>query len=104
MTHRFHSSDLDSSYSSSISTQKTVKVSSSSYRLESRLDPEDLLSKPSSYGKMRDQVRDVQDKMDHHRQLMDRHADRVGADAGLATGGSLSAGRTAKYGKRRGVL
>lgn len=72
----------------------------SKYKLDSRVPAEDLISKPS-YGKMRDQVRDVQDKMDHHRQLMDRHADR--ADAGLATGGSLSAGRTAKY-KKRGVL
>merc|ERR1712142_690633 len=88
-----------------IPTPHAISVRASSaprkYRLDSRLDAEDLISKPSSYGKMRTQLTDVQDKMDHHRQLMDRHTDR--ADAGLATGGGLSATRTAKY-KKRGVL
>lgn len=86
-------------------TPHTVTVKASrpaKYRLDSRLEPEDLLSKPSSYGSMRDQVRGVQDKLDRHRQLMDRHSDRPGADHGHgdshAAGGGLSAGRTTEEG------
>merc|ERR1711964_879429 len=79
-----------------------VNLMSWQYRLDSRLEPEDLLSKPSSYGSMRDQVRGVQDKLDRHRQLMDRHSDRPGADHGHgdshAAGGGLSAGRTTEEG------
>lgn len=105
MNHRFLS-DRDS-YQSSITTQKTVKVTSSSYRLESRVEPDDLIHKPSTYGKMRDQVRGVQDKLDRHRQLLDRHADRVVADTGYgdsyAAGGHFSAGRTTEEGGADGT-
>ncbi|XP_048253598.1 uncharacterized protein LOC124137947 isoform X7 [Haliotis rufescens] len=43
------------------------------YRLESRMDPADLIYKPGSFSRMREQVRDAHDKMDRHRQLLDRY-------------------------------
>ena len=55
------------------------------YRLESRLEPEDLIHKPSTYGKMRDQVRGVQDKLDRHRQLLDRYLETDSAAAAAVT-------------------
>ncbi|CAE1285404.1 unnamed protein product [Acanthosepion pharaonis] len=86
---------------------KPANVMSWQYRLESRVDPDDLIHKPSTYGKMRDQVRGVQDKLGRHRQLLDRHADRVVADTGYgdsyAAGGHFSAGRTTEEGGADGT-
>ncbi|XP_035828887.1 uncharacterized protein LOC101852657 isoform X3 [Aplysia californica] len=45
------------------------------YRVESRLSPDDLIYQPSSYIRLREQVRDVQEKMDRQRQLLDRYLD-----------------------------
>ncbi|XP_055893059.1 uncharacterized protein LOC106057882 isoform X6 [Biomphalaria glabrata] len=45
------------------------------YRVESRLSPDDLIYEPSSFIRMRERVKDVQDKMDRQRQLLDRYLD-----------------------------
>uniref|UniRef100_A0A0B7AFA0 Uncharacterized protein n=1 Tax=Arion vulgaris TaxID=1028688 RepID=A0A0B7AFA0_9EUPU len=45
------------------------------YRVESRLAPSDLIYEPSSFSRMRGQVKDVQEKMDRQRQLLDRYLD-----------------------------
>lgn len=45
------------------------------HRLESRVAPSDLLFTPKVYANVRSQLRDVQEKMDRHRQLMDRYLD-----------------------------
>lgn len=37
------------------------------------MDPADLIYKPGSFSRMREQVRDAHDKMDRHRQLLDRY-------------------------------
>lgn len=45
------------------------------HRLESRVAPSDLLLTPKVYANVRSKLRDVQEKMDRHRQLMDRYLD-----------------------------
>uniref|UniRef100_A0A8W8KBE5 Uncharacterized protein n=1 Tax=Magallana gigas TaxID=29159 RepID=A0A8W8KBE5_MAGGI len=45
------------------------------HRLESRVAPSDLLFTPKVYANVRSKLRDVQEKMDRHRQLMDRYLD-----------------------------
>ena len=43
------------------------------YRLDARVSPDDLLYQPKTYTTIHSQLRNVQDKMDRHRQLMDRY-------------------------------
>ncbi|CAL1541952.1 unnamed protein product [Lymnaea stagnalis] len=43
------------------------------YRVESRLSPDDIIYEPSSFIRMRERVKDVQEKMDRQRQLLDRY-------------------------------
>ncbi|XP_059147716.1 uncharacterized protein LOC131935367 isoform X3 [Physella acuta] len=45
------------------------------YRVESRLSPDDIIYEPSSFIRMRERVKDVQEKMDRQRQLLDRYLD-----------------------------
>jgi len=45
------------------------------YRLEARTTPGDYFQTPRTFANMRDQIRHVRDKMDRHRQLMDRYLD-----------------------------
>ncbi|XP_069113415.1 uncharacterized protein [Argopecten irradians] len=42
------------------------------YRIESRVDPEDIIEMPKTYAAVKEQMKQVQCKMDKHRQLMDR--------------------------------
>ena len=44
--------------------------------------PSDLLYQPSSFVRIREQVRDAQEKMDRHRQMLDRYLPEGGADTG----------------------
>ncbi|XP_048752424.2 uncharacterized protein LOC125663985 isoform X4 [Ostrea edulis] len=57
------------------------------HRLESRIAPKDLLFTPKVYANVRSQLRDVQEKMDRHRQLMDRYldADSISTDTDIKT-------------------
>ncbi|XP_061162957.1 uncharacterized protein LOC133172146 isoform X2 [Saccostrea echinata] len=57
------------------------------HRLESRIAPKDLLFTPRVYANVRSQLRDVQEKMDRHRQLMDRYleADSITTDRDVKT-------------------
>ncbi|XP_046547275.1 uncharacterized protein LOC124257300 isoform X7 [Haliotis rubra] len=48
------------------------------YRLDSRMDPSDLIYKPGSFSRMREQVREAHDKMDRHRQMLDRYLTESG--------------------------
>ncbi|XP_067651102.1 uncharacterized protein [Haliotis asinina] len=48
------------------------------YRLDSRMDPADLIYKPGSFSRMREQVREAHDKMDRHRQMLDRYLTESG--------------------------
>ncbi|XP_069113444.1 uncharacterized protein [Argopecten irradians] len=43
------------------------------YRIESRVDPEDIIEMPKTYAAVKEQMKQVQCKMDKHRQLMDRY-------------------------------
>ncbi|XP_021347116.1 uncharacterized protein LOC110446328 isoform X18 [Mizuhopecten yessoensis] len=43
------------------------------YRIDSRVDPEDVIQMPKTYEAVRKQMKDVQCRMDKHRQLMDRY-------------------------------
>ncbi|KAL3860390.1 hypothetical protein ACJMK2_010515 [Sinanodonta woodiana] len=43
------------------------------YKLLARISPDAMLSQPVSFNKMRDQMREVQDKMDRQKQLLDRY-------------------------------
>ncbi|CAG5116461.1 unnamed protein product, partial [Candidula unifasciata] len=45
------------------------------YRVESKLSPDDLIYEPSRFIRMREQVKDIQEKMDKQRQLLDRYLD-----------------------------
>ncbi|BFZ19755.1 hypothetical protein BsWGS_22794 [Bradybaena similaris] len=45
------------------------------YRVESRLSPNDLIYEPATFSRMRVQVRDVQERMDRQKQLLDRYLD-----------------------------
>ncbi|KAK7492193.1 hypothetical protein BaRGS_00016490 [Batillaria attramentaria] len=52
---------------------KPKNIMSWQYRLDSMMSPNDLLYQPSSFIRIREQVRDAQDRMDRHRQLIDRY-------------------------------
>lgn len=43
------------------------------YRIESRVDPEDIIEMPQTFAAVKAQMKNVQCKMDKHRQLMDRY-------------------------------
>ncbi|XP_022286320.2 uncharacterized protein LOC111099194 isoform X6 [Crassostrea virginica] len=58
-----------------IVTKPKNDILSWKHRLESRVAPSDLLFTPKVYANVRSQLRDVQEKMDRHRQLMDRYLD-----------------------------
>ncbi|KAK3085341.1 hypothetical protein FSP39_001795 [Pinctada imbricata] len=45
------------------------------YRLDARMKPDDLLYQPTTYNTLHSRLRNVHDKMDRHRQLMDRYLD-----------------------------
>ncbi|KAK3765136.1 hypothetical protein RRG08_027776 [Elysia crispata] len=55
---------------------KPKNLMSWEHRLESRLNPSDIIYEPSSLIRMRQQVKDVQEKMDRQRQLLDRYLDK----------------------------
>ncbi|XP_025114831.1 uncharacterized protein LOC112576527 isoform X3 [Pomacea canaliculata] len=52
---------------------KPKNILSWQYRVESRIPPNDLLYQPSSFIRIREQVRNAQERMDRHRQLLDRY-------------------------------
>ncbi|XP_033753827.1 uncharacterized protein LOC117337129 isoform X5 [Pecten maximus] len=52
---------------------KPKNVLSWQYRIESRVDPEDIIQMPKTYAAVKEQMKQVQCKMDKHRQLMDRY-------------------------------
>lgn len=43
------------------------------YRLDTYLSPDDLIITPRSLGSVKQQLRDCQEKMDRHKQLVDRY-------------------------------
>jgi len=45
------------------------------YRLDSRVNPADIIYEPASYARLRQQLQDVNGKMDRERQLLDRYLD-----------------------------
>ncbi|XP_067651099.1 uncharacterized protein [Haliotis asinina] len=55
-----------------------VRTPRALYRLDSRMDPADLIYKPGSFSRMREQVREAHDKMDRHRQMLDRYLTESG--------------------------
>ncbi|XP_052830950.1 uncharacterized protein LOC106874353 isoform X4 [Octopus bimaculoides] len=68
-------------YNTTHTTRRTVTSSSDWYRLDADAGPEHQIPKGSvPYVHVRDQVRGVQDKMDRHRQLLDRYYDRPAMD------------------------
>ena len=52
------------------------------YRLDAKMAPSDLLYQPSSFIRIREQLRDAQERMDRHRQMLDRYLPESGADTG----------------------
>ncbi|XP_036366529.1 uncharacterized protein LOC115221763 isoform X3 [Octopus sinensis] len=62
-------------------TRRTVTSNSDWYRLDADAGAEHQIPKGTvPYVHVRDQVRGVQDKMDRHRQLLDRYYDRPAMD------------------------
>ncbi|GFO05868.1 Rs-rich protein-1 [Plakobranchus ocellatus] len=55
---------------------KPKNVMSWEHRVESRLSPDDIIYEPASLLRMRERVKDVQEKMDRQRQLLDRYLDK----------------------------
>ena len=53
------------------------------------MKPGDLLYQPSSFSRIREQVRDAQDRMDRHRQMLDRYLPEEGAEASDPAAGIL---------------
>jgi len=54
---------------------KTDNLMSWKYRLDSRVNPGDIIYEPASYARLRKQLQDVNGKMDRERQLLDRYLD-----------------------------
>uniref|UniRef100_A0A0B7ADU4 Uncharacterized protein n=1 Tax=Arion vulgaris TaxID=1028688 RepID=A0A0B7ADU4_9EUPU len=54
---------------------KPKNVLSWEYRVQSRLSPDDLIYEPARFIRMREQVKDIQEKMNRQRQLLDRYLD-----------------------------
>ena len=52
------------------------------YRLDAKMAPSDLLYQPSCFIRIREQLRDAQERMDRHRQMLDRYLPEGGADTG----------------------
>ena len=44
-------------------------------RVEARLNPGDIIYEPASFDRLRTQMRDVHEKMDREKQLLDRYLD-----------------------------
>ncbi|XP_041375140.1 uncharacterized protein LOC121388010 isoform X2 [Gigantopelta aegis] len=57
---------------------KPRNVLSWQYRLESRVNPTEVMYRPGVYNRMREQVRDAHEKLDRHRQLLDRYMNETG--------------------------
>ncbi|XP_070198729.1 uncharacterized protein [Littorina saxatilis] len=51
------------------------------YRLDSMINPKDVLYEPASFGRIRSQVRNAQERMDRHRQMIDRYLPEEGEDS-----------------------
>jgi len=54
---------------------KTDNLMSWKYRIESRVNPADIIYEPASYARLRKQLQEVNGKMDRERQLLDRYLD-----------------------------
>ncbi|KAK6186411.1 hypothetical protein SNE40_008452 [Patella caerulea] len=52
---------------------KPRNILSWQYRLDSRVPPEEVLYRPTTFNRMRERLHEAQDKMDRHRQLLDRY-------------------------------
>jgi hypothetical protein len=47
------------------------------HKIDARVNPGDIFYQPASYGRLRENLRNVQDKMYRQRQLLDRYLDPV---------------------------
>ncbi|XP_076470054.1 uncharacterized protein LOC143300338 [Babylonia areolata] len=61
---------------------KPKSIMSWKYRLDSMLTPSDLLYKPSSLIRIREQVKDAQEKMNRHREMLDKYLPEGGPETG----------------------
>ncbi|WAR11627.1 hypothetical protein MAR_025807 [Mya arenaria] len=51
-------------------------------RLDTLVSPDDLIIVPRTFGGLKNQLRDIHDKLDRHKQLMDRY---LVTDSGLTS-------------------
>ncbi|ESO82782.1 hypothetical protein LOTGIDRAFT_229805 [Lottia gigantea] len=62
---------------------KPKNILSWQYRLDSRIPPEEVLYRPTTFNRMRERLHEAQDKMDRHRQLLDRYIPEEGTSESI---------------------